>query len=896
WCANGNGNICTDTSHPDYTLVIDGTGYTLVPGEGVDPNEVPNQGVGRYHTDEETFFFIEKRTTPVNERGTYWIVKTRDGTEYEFGHTLDAEQVLCHVDWLGNTVYRWRLNKIRDTHGNEIIFQYDEVRTSYYCERESYLSHIWYNQRDDQTWGTHIEFVRASRPANKDGDRDDFTHPLFFQYSYLNKVRVTHGGQLTREYRLAYSFHGNSRRLQSVTEHGADGSALPATTFEYGLYDNTASNWAGGKTYPYSRLTAVNNGYGGRIEVDYQRATGKADTYYHYRVGERRTLDGLGHTARRLYTYGDPCWDAPGPCDDGHYGWALKGYHWQAEEVRGYDGDVLRRTHSTFVLPWPLTGRVGEQEIRDGAWVVLRRTETSWGYDWVIPSTGGYHTGVVFFHPDQVVTTDYSGGESVSTQVEYRYDDYGNVTAEYHYGNDERSIHRGYYPNTTAWIVNKLAWENVYEGITGNAGGLALKTQTLNYYDGAGSYTTAPTKGDLTKVKRGLSGRGWVTTRYAYDRWGNRTDVWDALNHRTTTTYDSTYHLYPVRTRNALDQWSYTEYYGVNQSSACINAGYHFGAVCREYGPNGTATATRYTYDAFGRLTKVIRPYDTESLPTVERQYHDGPGFWTLTRRRETSGQAATLDVYAYFDGLGRSIQTRAEAGGGQYAVESSEYDGLGRVVRAYVPRLEAGATRTAPGGPHTTTAYDALSRVVQVTNPDGTATTYVYSVDRNDADADFAGGRQTVYEIDANGHFVRRSFDAYGRLETVSESFGTWPTWSNEARTRYAYDVLDNLTTVTDAAGNVTTMTYDDLALGRKTEMDDPDMGHWTYAYDPAGNLVRQTDARGQRVCFYYDELNRLKGKTYSSGSGSCPGDPGYGGYAVKYWYDEGGHGYGVG
>ena len=365
WCANGNGNICTDTSHPDYTLVIDGTGYTLVPGEGVDPNEVPNQGVGRYHTDEETFFFIEKRTTPVNERGTYWIVKTRDGTEYEFGHTLDAEQVLCHVDWLGNTVYRWRLNKIRDTHGNEIIFQYDEVRTSYYCERESYLSHIWYNQRDDQTWGTHIEFVRASRPANKDGDRDDFTHPLFFQYSYLNKVRVTHGGQLTREYRLAYSFHGNSRRLQSVTEHGADGSALPATTFEYGLYDNTASNWAGGKTYPYSRLTAVNNGYGGRIEVDYQRATGKADTYYHYRVGERRTLDGLGHTARRLYTYGDPCWDAPGPCDDGHYGWALKGYHWQAEEVRGYDGDVLRRTHSTFVLPWPLTGRVGKQEIRD---------------------------------------------------------------------------------------------------------------------------------------------------------------------------------------------------------------------------------------------------------------------------------------------------------------------------------------------------------------------------------------------------------------------------------------------------------------------------------------------------------------------------------------------------
>lgn len=78
--------------------------------------------------------------------------------------------------------------------------------------------------------------------------------------------------------------------------------------------------------------------------------------------------------------------------------------------------------------------------------------------------------------------------------------------------------------------------------------------------------------------------------------------------------------------------------------------------------------------------------------------------------------------------------------------------------------------------------------------------------------------------------------------------------------RTGYEYDVLGNLTEVTDAANNVTTMTYD--ALGRKVNMTDPDMGYWTYAYDNAGNLVTQTDPKQQIIIFAYDELNRLTSK----------------------------------
>ncbi len=55
------------------------------------------------------------------------------------------------------------------------------------------------------------------------------------------------------------------------------------------------------------------------------------------------------------------------------------------------------------------------------------------------------------------------------------------------------------------------------------------------------------------------------------------------------------------------------------------------------------------------------------------------------------------------------------------------------------------------------------------------------------------------------------------------------------DATTTYQYDALDQLTRVTDTAGNVTEIQYD--SLGRKSNllnpnkpaMRDPDMGNWT-------------------------------------------------------------------
>ena len=98
---------------------------------------------------------------------------------------------------------------------------------------------------------------------------------------------------------------------------------------------------------------------------------------------------------------------------------------------------------------------------------------------------------------------------------------------------------------------------------------------------------------------------------------------------------------------------------------------------------------------------------------------------------------------------------------------------------------------------------------------------------------------------------------------------------------TRYTYDLRGNLTGVTDAAGNRTTITYD--GLGRKTQVQDPDTGTWTYGYDALGRLTHQTDALGNQLSFTYDLLGRL-----TQQQGTPPG--GTASTLATHTYDAGG------
>ncbi|MCP4544637.1 MAG: hypothetical protein GY832_46645 [Chloroflexi bacterium] len=572
---------------------------------------------------------------------------------------------------------------------------------------------------------------------------------------------------------------------------------------------------------------------------------------------------------------------------------------------------------------WWLHGREYKTEGYSGAGDLLNQTDTSWD-----SMNIGNRTDF-FVHVDEIETTDYSGGASATTRVTYdAYDDYGNLTSRTEYDeNDDpyRQTLWGYYPNTTAhdiWIVSKPGWENV-KSRTGSTWELEASTQYA--YDGNPRFDgqigdNANDKGELTAVRlwrgSGVSAsERLIDVRYGYDGWGNRIsettftgygdyDTFASAGARTTDiVYETAYHLYPMQTCNDLGHCATTEYYGIGGVPADHGQP---GQVKQTTGPNDETTV--YWYDDFGRLTRMWRPgEDPNTKPPIRYiGYYDvtHPEWYPLliVTYEKTDSDASSSEFWngagslwtrQFYDGLGRSIQTQTRAsdwtpggGSGQHRiVQDTVYDAMGRVSEQSVPYemlRHDGSTPHNPytspdtSKPHTTTQYDALGRVLQVTGPDGTSTRMDYK------------GWKTV-TIDPNDHQRVQETDAFGQLVNVWEFEGThtqpnWNTGQAYASTQYDYDVLGNLLTVTDDADNVTTMTYNPLGL--KTEMDDPDMGVWSYQYDSAGNLTVQDDAKQQRVCFYYDELNRLEGKRYyADNETDCPDTPTS--YDMSYTYD---------
>jgi len=715
-------------------------------------------------------------------------------------------------------------------------------------------------------------------------------------------------------------------RLTSITKYGwnAQGQkvALPSTTFTYGSYnqandttDPADGGYFGGKL-KYPRLLTVNNGYGGQVTFTYDPPIG-LNGVYSYRVKHKDTSDGLGHTARTTYTYTDPCFSrlASGSncrrsaLEDATY--ALIGHGTTTVAVYNYDSALLNKTTHTFITAATVNrGKTSRTQVYNPSNQLLQQQETTWGITSFGPPAYAVDVGYVA----QTLATDYTGSPAATTRTTYSYDMYGNVKAENQHGDmavsgDERMVWYWYYNIDTAisdgkWFIG-LKWaENVYQSLTASES--TLKTQTLWYYDDLSynidnfSAAVPPavtiTQGALTMVGRGkwsesaTPGR-FVLTKYAYDNWGNVTSEIDPNNNTTTTNYETTYRQFPTWVRRHTGTqylYSYTRYYGnanypINEEVRSDDYGL-FGQVQKTYDSNGeSATRTYYVYDAFGRLVKEVRPGDSFTYPTVKYLYTDAyvggglQGFKLITAYRENSGSGACLPIVAFYDGLGRLVQQRSEY---QEATTQSVvnwlYDAAGRVLSEFVPEVESMTWNfSRPSGwdtrPRTQTGYNARGQVNQTTAPDGTVSYVRYY------------GRQTA-TLDALGHLKISVLDAYGQLVEVREYAGTYTTslnWttlasSYYARTRYTYDTLGNLTTVTDALNNVTTMVYDNLS--RKTDMYDRDMGHWVYTYDDAGNLKTQTDARGCVTTFTYDKLNRLTRKTYS---GACSGT------AVVYTYD---------
>jgi RHS repeat-associated protein len=441
---------------------------------------------------------------------------------------------------------------------------------------------------------------------------------------------------------------------------------------------------------------------------------------------------------------------------------------------------------------------------------------------------------------------DYECNQTAScrrTLTQLGYDGYGNLITAYEHGDydvagDERTTVKGFYPSTAAYVVAWEGYENVYQGI--GTGGALLK-QTLYQYDGATSYTTAPTKGDITTTRRWLNTSttgGYVDKSATYDGFGNLIATTDGRGCTSTTTYDGTYHLYATQTCGCLNQCSSLTWDAV------------LGVKTAETGLNGYTTS--FAHDALGRPVQ-------KTLPDGSRiQYsYLAWGDPNNQRTRETAadGSADGLWQETYQDGLGREWRTCAKGG---YCRDTLYSDASSR---GWKQSLAYGPGETPV---YAVKAYDGAGRLRTVTNPDGTYAENVY-------------GNGYVVHYDESRHEKVVWKDGLGRTSQVREKNG-----ASYYYTTYAHNAAGDLTRVTDAVGNVATFTAD--SLGRKVSQCDPDAGCLSFTYDAEGAVLSRTDAKGQTLTYAYDLLGRLTGKAY------------LGGTKASWTYDEAGHGAGKG
>jgi YD repeat-containing protein len=601
-----------------------------------------------------------------------------------------------------------------------------------------------------------------------------------------------------------------------------------------GLSDIVKSSGAGNVTwrvwlnngYAPNLLSSIQTSQGGNIALNYFPSVNVANTKLSF------TLYLLQKTTSNNGMTGDHSTN-----DTISYSYNGGSYDYQDKEFRGFNQVAVTDSQNTTMRYWfyqddALKSKIYQTETKNSLGNLFTKTEQNWGTS----QTNGIYT--VKLNQEKKYTHDGVTDNPKVTQIDYTFDAYGNITKKSEQGDvsiagDERHSYSEYVYNPSLWIVDKVK----HSFLRGSDDATKVN-ESWYYYDGHAGLDDVPARGDLTKEEKWFEGGTNPVVKYEYDTYGNQTKVIDANNHSTQYIFgltDSTY-TYPERMINAKNQQ--------------FNSSYDLGTgnLLSKTDPNGYKTS--YTYDVFGRPTKEIQPYDSSSLPTVSYQYFfDGVApEGVLISKREVSAASGTLDTYTFSDGFGRIVQTRADAeDSSKQIVVNTFYNSLGLVEKQTVPYLDAVSTSYATplsGVRNTITSYDPIGRVISVINPDETSSTTAYD-------------HWVVTNTDENTHKKKQYFNAYGKIVQIDE-LNTSQTYT----TKYKYNARDELTKITDSAGNNSDFVYD--SLGRKITQTDPDLGTRRYTYDPVGNLLSQKDNRGITTTYSYDELDRITKADY--------------------------------
>jgi RHS repeat-associated protein len=280
---------------------------------------------------------------------------------------------------------------------------------------------------------------------------------------------------------------------------------------------------------------------------------------------------------------------------------------------------------------------------------------------------------------------------------------------------------------------------------------------------------------------------------------------------------------------------------------------------------------TQYdTYDVFGTAKKVVDPNGVETDNTTDSKGRvrnvvskqpagdPNPDYTTIyafdLRDRLTDVTLPLLNKlhYEYEDGTNRLLDTiRVDTSGNQQERLHLTLNVIGgktqeeaQVCTVPAPTCLAANWSTKRSDSF---SYDTHNRLFSVVHPDASASHIDYTYDSR-------GNLIAVKDERHTSANTLYAYDSLKRLTTVTQKRTIVP--GSDVVTQYAYDLQDNLTSVTDPNGNVTSFAYDDFR--RMQTQTSPVSGTTSYSYDAAGNLTSSTDANSIQTTRTYDAANR--------------------------------------
>ncbi len=232
---------------------------------------------------------------------------------------------------------------------------------------------------------------------------------------------------------------------------------------------------------------------------------------------------------------------------------------------------------------------------------------------------------------------------------------------------------------------------------------------------------------------------------------------------------------------------------------------------------------------------------------------YDGLGLLDSVTVKTTKGDAVT-DYDYYPNGLLRSVTLPDQssltfsynAARQLTAIENDLGERIDMVPLALTGEWKSKTVRTAGGTIWQTSerVFDELGRIMKSSGNHGQETVLRYDSNDRLKDVDEAG-HATLGTLE-----TRRIYDALGRLINVTDAAG--------GVTEFAYNGQNQLTGVTNANKHTTSYVVD--GFGQVIREVSPDRGTLDYWYDAAGNPTEMKDAQEVVTSMKYDALSRLR------------------------------------